>query len=67
MIMACEPNREKEGQEPVVLMFFMRSFARQQENNFLSLGSHVEAGLNERVKVFWEIELQCLWVVCRVK
>ncbi|ESZ93196.1 hypothetical protein SBOR_6428 [Sclerotinia borealis F-4128] len=49
---ATGPNRETEGERPVVFMFFMRSFVRQQENNFLSLRPEVEAGLNERVKAF---------------
>lgn len=34
---ATGPNREAAGERPVILLFFMRSFVRQQENNFLSL------------------------------
>lgn len=44
------PNIQKTGERPVILMFFMRSFIRQQENNFLSLRSDVEANLSDRVK-----------------
>ncbi|KAK8091594.1 hypothetical protein PG997_001955 [Apiospora hydei] len=47
---ATGPNRETEGERPVVMMFFMRSFVRQQENNFLSLRFEVEAKLSERAK-----------------
>ncbi|KAI9642122.1 hypothetical protein NHQ30_008923 [Ciborinia camelliae] len=47
---ATGPNREEDGERPVVFMFFMRSFIRQQENYFLSLRKDVEAGLNDRVK-----------------
>ncbi|KAK8109171.1 hypothetical protein PG984_014972 [Apiospora sp. TS-2023a] len=47
---ATGPNRETEGERPVVMMFFMRSFVRQQENNFLSLRPEVEAKLSDRAK-----------------
>jgi hypothetical protein len=39
------------GEErPVILMFFMRSFIRQQENNFLSIRPEVEASMSDRVR-----------------
>lgn len=44
------PNIQKTGERPVILMFFMRSFIRQQENNFLSLRADVEASLSDRIK-----------------
>ncbi|KUI70459.1 hypothetical protein VM1G_06003 [Cytospora mali] len=47
---ATGPNRAKSGERPVILMFFMRSFIRQQENNFLSLRKDVEAKLSDRQK-----------------
>ncbi|KAK8022690.1 hypothetical protein PG993_013457 [Apiospora rasikravindrae] len=47
---ATGPNRETEGERPVVMMFFMRSFVRQQENNFLLLRPEVEAKLSERAR-----------------
>lgn len=47
---ATGPNRSTEGERPVILMFFMRSFIRQQENNFLSLRKDVEARLSDRQK-----------------
>lgn len=47
---ATGPNRAKSGERPVIMMFFMRSFIRQQENNFLSIRPDVEAGLTDRVK-----------------
>ncbi|KAI8169549.1 Dioxygenase [Colletotrichum sp. SAR 10_70] len=47
---ATGPNREEAGERPVILMFFMRSFIRQQENNFLSLRKDVEAKLSDRIK-----------------
>jgi hypothetical protein len=31
-------------------MFFMRSFIRQQENNFLSIRPEVEASLSDKVR-----------------
>jgi len=46
------PNRAKSGERPAILMFFMRSFIRQQENNFLSIRPEVEAKLTDRVKAF---------------
>ena len=49
---ATGPNREEGGERPVILLFFMRSFVRQQENNFLSLREDVHEGLNERLKAF---------------
>ncbi|KAK6822410.1 hypothetical protein PG995_012130 [Apiospora arundinis] len=48
---ATGPHREPQGGDrPVVMMFFMRSFVRQQENNFLSLRPEVEAKLSDRAK-----------------
>ncbi|ORY64913.1 uncharacterized protein BCR38DRAFT_431318 [Pseudomassariella vexata] len=47
---ATGPNREEKGERPVILIFFMRSFIRQQENNFLSLRKDVEARLSDRHK-----------------
>ncbi|KAF6808236.1 phytanoyl-dioxygenase [Colletotrichum sojae] len=47
---ATGPNREASGERPVILMFFMRAFIRQQENNFLSLRKGVEAKLSDRIK-----------------
>ncbi|KAJ0304943.1 hypothetical protein COL516b_005726 [Colletotrichum fioriniae] len=47
---ATGPNREESGERPVILIFFMRSFIRQQENNFLSLRKDVEAKLSDRHK-----------------
>ena len=38
------------GERPVILMFFMRSFIRQQENNFLSIRPEVEATMSDRVR-----------------
>lgn len=49
---ATGPNRETSGERPVILLFFMRSFIRQQENNFLSIRPEVEAKLTDRVKAF---------------
>lgn len=46
------PNEMKTGERPVILLFFMRSFIRQQENNFLSLRPEVEANLTDRHKEF---------------
>ncbi|KAK5019944.1 hypothetical protein BJ546DRAFT_599720 [Cryomyces antarcticus] len=46
------PNEMKTGERPVILLFFMRSFIRQQENNFLSLRAEVEANLSDRHKEF---------------
>ena len=37
-------------ERPVILMFFMRSFIRQQENNFLSIRPEVEANLSDKVR-----------------
>ncbi|KAK7698021.1 hypothetical protein SLS64_012899 [Diaporthe eres] len=47
---ATGPNREAAGERPVILLFFMRSFIRQQENNFLSLRKDVWPKLSDRVK-----------------
>lgn len=47
---ATGPNREAAGERPVILLFFMRSFIRQQENNFLSLRKEVWPKLSDRVK-----------------
>lgn len=47
---ATGPNEATSGERPVILMFFMRSFIRQQENNFLSIRPEVEANLTDRVK-----------------
>lgn len=47
---ATGPNRETAGERPVILLFFMRSFIRQQENNFLSLRKEVWPKLSDRVK-----------------
>lgn len=47
---ATGPNREAAGERPNILIFFMRSFIRQQENNFLSLRKDVEAKLSDRQK-----------------
>ncbi|RFU28414.1 hypothetical protein B7463_g7915, partial [Scytalidium lignicola] len=44
------PNTQKTGERPVILMFFMRSFIRQQENNFLSIRPEVESSISDRVK-----------------
>ncbi|KAH9887110.1 hypothetical protein F4778DRAFT_773809 [Xylariomycetidae sp. FL2044] len=49
---ATGPNREKSGERPAILMFFMRSFIRQQENNGLSLLKAVEPKLSRRHKRF---------------
>ena len=48
---ATGPNRMTHGEErPVILMFFMRSFIRQQENNFLSIRPEVETSMSDRVR-----------------
>lgn len=47
---ATGPNHEAAGERPVILLFFMRSFIRQQENNFLSLRKDVWPKLSDRVK-----------------
>ncbi|KAK8044027.1 Phytanoyl-dioxygenase [Apiospora rasikravindrae] len=48
---ATGPNREESGERPLILLFFMRSFIRQQENNFLSLRrSDVWPKLSDRHK-----------------
>ncbi|KAK8054371.1 Phytanoyl-dioxygenase [Apiospora saccharicola] len=48
---ATGPNREEAGERPLILLFFMRSFIRQQENNFLSLRrSDVWPRLSDRHK-----------------
>ena len=46
---ATGPNTTTD-ERPVVLMFFMRSFIRQQENNFLSIRPEVEANLSDKVR-----------------
>ena len=46
---ATGPNTTSE-ERPVILMFFMRSFVRQQENNFLSIRPEVEANLCDKVR-----------------
>ena len=47
---ATGPNKMTSGERPVILMFFMRSFVRQQENNFLSIRPEVEASMSDRVR-----------------
>ncbi|KAK7991275.1 Phytanoyl-dioxygenase [Apiospora saccharicola] len=48
---ATGPNRDEAGERPLILLFFMRSFIRQQENNFLSLRrSDVWPRLSDRHK-----------------
>lgn len=47
---ATGPNTMTSGERPVILMFFMRSFIRQQENNFLSIRPEVEATMSDRVR-----------------
>ncbi|EXJ68372.1 uncharacterized protein A1O5_08164 [Cladophialophora psammophila CBS 110553] len=47
---ATGPNKMTSGERPVILMFFMRSFIRQQENNFLSIRPEVEASMSDRVR-----------------
>ena len=47
---ATGPNRVAGVERPVILMFFMRSFIRQQENNFLSIRPEVEANLSDKVR-----------------
>lgn len=49
---ATGPNEMTEGERPVILMFFMRSFIRQQENNFLSIRPEVEATMSDKVRRF---------------
>jgi ectoine hydroxylase-related dioxygenase (phytanoyl-CoA dioxygenase family) len=50
---ATGPNRDEAGGErPAILMFFMRSFVRQQENNGLSLRKDVAPKLSDRHKRF---------------
>ncbi|KAI8626407.1 hypothetical protein F5Y19DRAFT_488244 [Xylariaceae sp. FL1651] len=50
---ATGPNRDEAGSErPAILMFFMRSFVRQQENNGLSLRKEVAPKLSDRHKRF---------------
>jgi hypothetical protein len=46
------PNEKKTGERPVILMFFMRQFVRQQENNFLSIRPEVERGLTDKVREY---------------
>lgn len=47
---ATGPNEMTTGERPVILMFFMRSFIRQQENNFLSIRPEVEATMSDKVR-----------------
>ncbi|KAJ2971009.1 hypothetical protein NUW58_g9535 [Xylaria curta] len=47
---ATGANRETSGERPIILLFFVRSFMRQQENNFLSLRKEVWSKLSDRVK-----------------
>ncbi|OQV06343.1 hypothetical protein CLAIMM_10921 [Cladophialophora immunda] len=47
---ATGPNKMTSGERPVILMFFMRSFIRQQENNFLTIRPEVEASMSDRVR-----------------
>ena len=47
---ATGPNTMRSGERPVILMFFMRSYIRQQENNFLSIRPEVEATLSDKVR-----------------
>ncbi|KAK4947675.1 hypothetical protein LTR10_013621 [Elasticomyces elasticus] len=47
---ATGPNEMTSGERPVILMFFMRSFIRQQENNFLSIRPEVEATMSDKVR-----------------
>lgn len=47
---ATGPNSMTDGERPVILMFFMRSFVRQQENNFLSIRPEVEATMSDKVR-----------------
>ena len=47
---ATGPNEMTSGERPVILLFLMRSFIRQQENNFLSIRPEVEAKLSDRVR-----------------
>ncbi|KAI0021330.1 hypothetical protein F4780DRAFT_284813 [Xylariomycetidae sp. FL0641] len=49
---ATGPNQEETGERPAILMFFMRSFVRLQENNGLSLRKDVEPKLSDRHKRF---------------
>ncbi|KAH6645904.1 hypothetical protein BKA67DRAFT_526154 [Truncatella angustata] len=49
---ATGPNRKETGERPVILIFFMRSFVRPQENVYLSLRKEVEAKLPDRQKAF---------------
>ena len=54
---AMAPNIEKEGENLNILVFFMRSFIHQRENNFKSLRDDVEA--------LWDIARLGLWEVLR--
>ncbi|KAJ9636129.1 hypothetical protein H2204_005401 [Knufia peltigerae] len=47
---ATGPCETTSGERPVILMFFMRSFIRQQENNFLSIRPEVEATMSDKVR-----------------
>ncbi|CAJ2510151.1 Uu.00g060510.m01.CDS01 [Anthostomella pinea] len=49
---ATGPNRMDSGERPAILIFFMRQFVRQQENNGLSLRKDVEPKLSDRHKRF---------------
>lgn len=47
---ATGPNRAPAGERPVMLLFFMRSFVRLQENAYLTLRKDVEEKLPDRQK-----------------
>ncbi|ETS81411.1 hypothetical protein PFICI_06413 [Pestalotiopsis fici W106-1] len=49
---ATGANGLSTGERPVILLFFMRSFVRPQENAYLTLRKDVEAKLPPRQKVF---------------
>ena len=46
------PNTESKGERPVIILFFVRAFLRQQENMFLSLSPEVLDKLSDRHKAF---------------
>jgi ectoine hydroxylase-related dioxygenase (phytanoyl-CoA dioxygenase family) len=47
---ATGPNTTPGSERPVVLLFFMRPFVRQQENFILSIREDVEKTLSDKVK-----------------
>lgn len=49
---ATGANRAQSGERPVILLFFMRSFVRPQENAYLTLRKDVEQRLPDRQKAF---------------